>query len=67
MLCDRALTMEVKQGHFSNRESVGISLKVGECSALGEGIQFELSKTQAVCILVHKYEDCVYDSADAWS
>ena len=67
MLCDHALTMEVKQGHFSNRESVGISLKVVECHALGEGVQFETSQTQAVCILVHKYQDCVDDSADAWS
>ena len=45
MLCDRALTMEVKEGHFSNRESVGISLKVGECGALWEGVYFETSQT----------------------
>jgi len=37
MLLDRALTKTVKQGHFSNRESVAGLLKVGEWRALGEG------------------------------
>jgi hypothetical protein len=32
---NHALTMMVKQGHVSNRESVGDSLKVGEWRALG--------------------------------
>ena len=37
MLCNRALTKMVKQGHVSNRESVGGSLKVGEWHALVRG------------------------------
>jgi len=36
MLWDHALTKTVKQGHFSNGESVGGLLKVGEWCALGE-------------------------------
>ena len=35
MFCDRAVTKAMKQGHVSNRESVGDSLKVGEWRALG--------------------------------
>ena len=38
MLWDRALTKKVKQGHVSNRKSVGGSLKVGEWRALGGGV-----------------------------
>ena len=34
MMWDRALMKKVKQGHVSNRESVGGSLKVGERGGL---------------------------------
>ena len=37
MMWDHAHMKKVKQGHVSNRESVGGSLMVGEWRALGEG------------------------------
>jgi hypothetical protein len=40
---DRAHTKKVKQGHVTNRESVGSSLKIGEWRVLGGGV-FSLSQ-----------------------
>ena len=45
MLWDHALTKKVKQGHVSNRKSVGVSLKVGNGVRWGERVYSEPGQT----------------------